>query len=464
MKRLLLFVFLTLQASIASAQNLQPEFETFFAKLEQDTLFNGNILIAHKGKVVYQKSIGYADFATQRKLNENSIFELASVSKQFTAMGIMILEKEGKLRFEDSLRKFIPELPYNRITIRHLLNHTSGLPDYMKHMMGVWDNSKIATNEDMIEFLAKKRPSVEFSPGEKYEYSNTGYALLASIIERVSGKSFGEYVAAKIFKPLGMNNTFVYTRRYKPKTVPNYAYGFVLDRAKETRRYVLPDSTLDNNYVYQFDGIVGDGTVNSTAGDMLKWDRALRTTKLVSQRSLDQAVTKGRLNNGDSTTYGFGWQISYDSVLGPRYSHSGGWPGYATFIARYPKSDWTVIVLRNADAPVGLSFVLNDLNRVIKGRPALYTQPAITISEEAAKPFVGSYKLRDGFVLRFSITNGKFYIQGTGQSPDELFPTSTTQFFSRRVGAEIEFVMGESGKADKLILTQGAVMVCPRVE
>jgi CubicO group peptidase (beta-lactamase class C family) len=330
-------------------------------------------------------------------------------------------------------------------------------------MMGTWDETKIATNEDMIAHLAKKRPATMFAPGEKYEYSNTGYALLGSIIERVSSKSFGEYLAAKIFKPLGMNNSFVYTRRYQPKKVDNYAFGFVMDRSAASRKYLLPDSTKDQSYVYQFDGIVGDGTVNSTLGDLLKWDRALNTEKLVKKRSLDLAFSRGKLKNGDSTTYGFGWQIGYDSLLGPRYSHSGGWPGYGTFIARYPKTDWTVILLRNAEAPAGLNFVLNDVTRIIKGKPALYIQEAVKLSPDAATPYIGSYRLRDGFDLTFSIENGRYYIQGTGQSRDEIFPTSSTQFFSRKVGAEIEFVMGSSGKAEKLILTQGSVFDCPRI-
>ncbi|HET6512427.1 MAG TPA: serine hydrolase [Candidatus Kapabacteria bacterium] len=465
MNRLLLFLlFLLFGLSFAVptlAQDLTPEFKRFFDAVEKDTLFNGNILIAQKGKVVYQRSIGYADFSTQRKLDENSIFELASVSKQFTAMGVMLLVEEGKIGLDDSLRRFFPELPYYGITIRHLLNHTSGLPDYMEHMMKSWPKHKIANNDDMIAELAKKRPALLFTPGEKYEYSNTGYALLASMIEKASGKNFGEYLEAKIFRPLGMKNTFVYTRRCKPQQIANYAFGYVRDRS---RLPILPDSSVTANYVYQFDGIVGDGTVNSTLGDLLKWDRALHAKKLLNKRSYDQIFARGRLNNGDSTNYGFGWQLSYDSVLGPRHFHSGGWPGYATFISRYPESDWTVIVLRNAESPVGLSFVLGDLTRIIKQKPALYTQPTISMAESSAKPYEGTYRLEEGFDLTFSIDAGKYYVQATGQPRGEVFPSSLTTFFSRRSAAEFEFVIGEDVKASRMIFTQGSsTRTCERV-
>jgi CubicO group peptidase (beta-lactamase class C family) len=151
--------------------------------------FNGNILIAEKGKVIYKKSFGFSNETTKEKLNENSIFELASVSKQFTAMAIVILKEKGQLKYDDKISKYIPELKAYNITIRNLLNHTGGLPDYKEVMDSVFDKSKIATNKDVISIFAQLKPEVLFEPNTKWEYSNTGYALLASIIEKVSGMS-----------------------------------------------------------------------------------------------------------------------------------------------------------------------------------------------------------------------------------------------------------------------------------
>ena len=192
--------------------------------------FNGNVLVAENGKIVFKKSYGFADFDTKRLLNDSSVFELASVSKQFTATGILLLKDKGKLKLTDSLRQYFPELPYSNITIWHMLTHTSGLPDYEEAMNEKWDRSKIAFNNDMIAFLAKEKLPVLFAPGTKWTYSNTAYAILASIIEKISGQSFKDYMADNIFQPLGMHHTRVYnTRRSLKDTIANYAYNLAKD-------------------------------------------------------------------------------------------------------------------------------------------------------------------------------------------------------------------------------------------
>ena len=261
-------------------------------------------------------------------------------------MGIMLLRKQGKLSYEDTLRKFFPELPYRNISIRQLMHHTSGLPDYMDLVMTHWDTSKVATNKDMIALLAEYHPRIHFAPGEKWEYSNTGYALLASIIEHVSKMSFSDYLNKYIFQPLGMNRTMVFRRRYENKIVPNYAYGYIYDT--KLKKYILPDESADvKTMVYSLDGIVGDGTVNSTTNDLLKWDRALYTEKLVSKQMLAEAFQPGLLNNDKKTAYGFGWAVGESKMSGRILNHGGGWPGYSTFIERHIDSDKTIIVLRN---------------------------------------------------------------------------------------------------------------------
>ena len=158
-------------------------------------------LLQKKVKTIYQKSFGFSDFNKQIPLNDSSIFELASIGKQFTAMCVLMLEKQGLLNLNDSLRKFFPELPYYNIKIHHLLTHTSGLPNSYKLFDNKWDHKKIAFNDDVIRLLSKEKPAIHFKPGEKWEYSNTGYDLLASIIEKVSGLSFKDCMAKNIFKP-----------------------------------------------------------------------------------------------------------------------------------------------------------------------------------------------------------------------------------------------------------------------
>ncbi|HNS46983.1 MAG TPA: serine hydrolase domain-containing protein, partial [Bacteroidales bacterium] len=172
--------------------------------------FNGNILLAHDNEIVYQACSGYED-AHLIRLRPETSFQLASVSKQFTAMAILILEAEGKLRLDDPLRNSIPELPYQGVTIRHLLNHTSGVPNYLWYIDQYWtSDSLLPTNEDLVSILAEHGDRMNFDPGERFSYSNTGYALLASVVERISGQSFGSFLTERIFIPLHMENASVH--------------------------------------------------------------------------------------------------------------------------------------------------------------------------------------------------------------------------------------------------------------
>lgn len=203
MKKIFL-ILLVLIANNLLAQKTQ-KLDSLIQKLSSNKEFNGNVLIAEKGKVIYKNSFGLANETSKEKLNENSIFELASVSKQFTAFAIVILKEKGKLKYEDKIGEILPQLSfYKNITVRNLLNHTSGLPDYMKILDSLlidetWnDGTKIATNKDILDVYEKYKPSLLFEPNEKWEYSNTGYAILASIIEKVSGKSYAEFLKSEI--------------------------------------------------------------------------------------------------------------------------------------------------------------------------------------------------------------------------------------------------------------------------
>ncbi len=311
--------------------------------------FNGNVLVAKSGKVVYQKNFGLANFYTGEKLNDSSLFDLASVSKAFTSMAIMMLKEEGKLGFDDDVRKFLPELPYEGMTIRHFLTHTSGIPDYEELMMKNFDNKKIASNADVLKMLSAIKPPINFKPGEKWRYSNTAYAMLATIVERVSGEKFGSFLDARIFKPLSMSRTRVYITRRSGEVIDNYAYGFVL--SDSLQKYVLPDSLKEFTYVYTLDGIQGDGVVNSTTPELFKWNEALYTDKLVSPATLQEAFTSAKLNNDSICNYGFGWFLENDSIDGKIVRHTGSWTGYRTLLVRFLDSKDCIIILTNTENP-----------------------------------------------------------------------------------------------------------------
>ena len=345
MKIKLLFA-ITIFGNVVFGQTKIKKIDKLLDSLFMQQKFNGNILIAEKGKVIYSRSYGLANETTKEKLIQKSIFELASCSKQFTAMAVVILNEKKKLNFDDKISKYIPELSdYGGISIRNLLHHTGGLPDYMMLMDTVWDKSKIATNKDIIEFFSKYKPKTLFVPNSKHEYSNTGYAILATVIERVSGQTYAEFLKEQIFEPLKMKNSFVYNRRLSPKNIKKYAFGYLF--IKSLNKYLLPDDYEKTKMVYWLDGVVGDGTVNSTVTDLLKWDRALYSTKLISKESIQEIFANGILNDGSIGKHGFGWRILDTKEFGRIAKHSGGWPGYMTYIERNIDTDKTIIILQN---------------------------------------------------------------------------------------------------------------------
>jgi CubicO group peptidase (beta-lactamase class C family) len=322
--------------------------------------FNGNVLVARNGEAVYQESFGPSNFYTGEMLNDSSMFELASISKAFTAMAIMMLKEQGKLSYDDDVTKYLPELPYKGMTIRHFLTHTSGIADYGDVMFkDGWDMKKIAYNEDLIMSFKRQKPAVVFNPGEKWEYSNTAYAMLATIVKRVSGKPYGVFLSENIFTPLDMKRSRTYNTRRAGEKIPNYAYGFVY--SDSLKKYVLPDSLKEYFYVRTLDGIEGDGIVNSTTGDLFKWNQALYTDKLVSRASIEEAFTSGKLNNDSLHNYGFGWFLANDSLNGKIVRHSGGWPGYRNLFVRLIDHDDCVIVLTNNENDAGRTSVANEL-------------------------------------------------------------------------------------------------------
>jgi CubicO group peptidase (beta-lactamase class C family) len=344
---LLPFAFLALFACSRKQDPLPWRLDTYLQAAQQHEQFQGSVLVATGDRIDYERQVGYADISTKRLIDRESLFELASVSKQFTATGILLLAEQGKLSVEDSLRKFFPELPYVGITLHHMLTHTSGLPDYEEVIESHWDRTKIAFNDDVIRLLAEHRPAVLFKPGDEWRYSNTGFMLLASIIERVSGEKYGDFLKKNIFDPLQMTRTRTYNTRRSGEVIENYAYGYIYDDSAKV--LLLPDSVRARQYVYYMDGIQGDGVVNSTARDLLKWHQGLRDGKVLSPASLAKAYTDATLNSGKPVNYGYGWSVRTDSTHGRVVEHGGSWPGYGTFIRRYLDQDKVIIVLSNTE-------------------------------------------------------------------------------------------------------------------
>lgn len=306
--------------------------EKLLRGLDEKGKFNGVVLVSEHSKVIYKKGFGYANYEEKKPNHVESCFRLGSVTKQFTAMAIMILSDRGKLRYDDDIRKYLPGLPYEGVTIRHLLVHTSGLPDYMVLFRDEWDKEKLAYKEDILRLLAEHHPPADFAPGEKWEYSNTGYSLLACIVEKASGAAFDVFMQENIFSPLDMQNTLLTTGQ-KDQPIKNRVYGY--------------SSSFENTDYHYLNGIVGDGGIYSTVDDMFKWDQGLYNAGLVKKSTMDEALTPYKLNDGSTTgDYGFGWSLDREGKRDV-IEHGGSWAGFINLIRRDMKNRNAIIILSN---------------------------------------------------------------------------------------------------------------------
>jgi CubicO group peptidase (beta-lactamase class C family) len=319
------------------------EFNEILEESYQKYHFNGHILVVHHGRILFNNYIGYADFNNRDTLSEESLYQLASVSKQFTAMAIMILKERKLLDYDDKMVKYIPELSgseyhyYDSISIRHLLNHTAGLPNYMYFVEKYLDKDEFPYNDAVVRLLAEHKMFLNFRPGSRFNYSNTGYMLLALIAERVSGMSFADFVEESIFLPLEMEDSFVYSRADGSRDSKNRLLGY-----KKYRRFYPIQETRN-------DGVVGDKGVYATASDLYKWDRALYTEKLVTRETLQEAFTPGKLNNGRKIPYGFGFRLKELEGDEQVVYHNGLWNGFRTAFFRYLDDNSTILVMDHTD-------------------------------------------------------------------------------------------------------------------
>lgn len=312
---------------------IATRFDSLFRSISQKKGFNGNVLVGLYGTVIYKNAFGYSDMRTKELLNVKSVFQIASVSKQFTAIAIMILHEQGKLDYSDTIQKFLPEFPYKNITVKQLLAHRSGLPNYMYFSTKYWKKKKeYMSNEDVLAQMIRYQPRPEFTPDRRYKYSNTGYAMLVLIVERISGLPFHEFMERNVFQPIGMHSTFVYNPN-NSKTIEYETKGYNKNRRK--------------SYVDFLDGVVGDKGIFSTVEDMFAWDQALYTEKIVKQSTLDEAFTPVSYDYKRDNNYGFGFRLDTLADGSRIVYHGGWWRGYNSLFVRRLNDHTTIIILCN---------------------------------------------------------------------------------------------------------------------
>ncbi len=317
--------------------------------------FNGTWLYAEHGEIISKGAYGFRDPENKLPMREDSIFEMASITKQFTAAAVMLLVRAGKLGLDDEYTKYFPEFPYPGVRIRHLLTHMSGIPDYDVEdwVAPILEKEKrIPPCSEVLRFICESDEDPVGVPGEKFCYSDIGYTLLANAVEKVSGTGFEDFLKKNIFEPAGMKDTGIYhTRR---DGIPSDR--FVRNMVLEEGGYVPSDrSKRTAGYVVGSDGLNGCDYAYTTVFDMLAWDKALREGKILTPEEQQIMYTPGRLNSGeafadeDGDGYGFGWGISNDEELGLIVSHSGGMPGLNTWFERFINADRVLLIFMSRD-------------------------------------------------------------------------------------------------------------------
>jgi CubicO group peptidase (beta-lactamase class C family) len=367
--RIVLFLFFFASTSLVAQKytvkfNLKDSLKRLFKEECVATNFSGVMLVAKEGKPLCFLANGYRDYEKKSNLRKTDIFELASVSKQFTALIIMMLQERGKLGIDDPLNKWIKGLPFEGVSIRHMLTHTSGLPDYQAIMDKHWDKSKVADNIDAIEYLKKYPEPLHFKPGEKYEYSNTGYLLLASIAEVASDANFIQLMHSWVFKPAQMKSADFRTPIMKAR-ISNMAQGHKLDPVSKQYRNALRDP--ESNYTIWLGNRKGPGRISASALDLLKWDQALYTPLFIAKTTLLEAFSPHTLLDGTISNYGFGWETELHPKLGRIVAHSGDNPGYRTYIKRYIDQNYVVILLNNNESN-RMSNILSRIDMLISNK------------------------------------------------------------------------------------------------
>jgi len=318
-----------IQVTEKNEQQKLADFDQWIDRLDVKKEISGTFLYARNGKVLYSKAVGKLHPHKNTPITIDSSFNLASVSKQFTAFGIMLLKYQGKLKYDDNVKNILKEFPYSTITVRQLLNHTSGIVDYEDLSDIYWDQQAF-TNQDMLNLFSVHKPKLDFVPDTKFEYSNTGYVVLAAIIERLSNQSLEDFSYQNIFRPLNMSNSRVFTILSKQTEFPSRVFG--QDN----------DELLD---LYKIEGVTGDGAVYSTVGDLLKWHKGLLNNTLLPESEKLEAFRRTTLADGSTYNYNFGWFV--DSKSPHNMTHDGGWVGFRTFLTRNDKDDELLVFLTN---------------------------------------------------------------------------------------------------------------------
>jgi CubicO group peptidase (beta-lactamase class C family) len=423
-------------------QHIADEIAVYLQAHQETGFLMGSVLVARAGQVLLSCGYGMANLEHTVTNTPQTKFRLGSVTKQFTAAAILQLQEQSLLKLNYPISTYLPEYPQGeQVTVHHLLTHTSGVPSYTSFSDYAQKKRIRMTLNDTIAWFSDK--PLEFTPGDRYHYSNSGYTLLAKLIETASGQSYADYLHHQIFQPLQMADSG-YDR---PELIlPHRASGYA---PFETgyRHAEFIDMSIPS----------GAGGLYSTVEDLYRWDQALYSDAVLSEASrhlmVTPAVDMGEENG--SAYYCYGW-VSDRPYNRERVGHGGRIDGFTSSIARFPHEQAVVIVLSNLEtAPVAR--ISNDLAAILFGEP--YQLPkqrqAIALNPTVYQAYVGDYELTPEVVLTVTTEAERIFAQLTGQQRVEIFPESATEFFLKVVDAQLTFEIDETGKASQVVLHQG---------
>jgi CubicO group peptidase (beta-lactamase class C family) len=402
------------------------------------------LIVLEAGRIVRAEGYGLANIEHDVPVRPNTIFQSASVGKQFTAAAVMMLAESGKIGLDDPVGEYLDDIPENwsDITVRHLLNHTSGLKDYDEEI----DLRRDYTEEEFLRVFAEQPP--DFAPGEHWSYSNTGYVLLGMIIRAASGQYWGDFVARRIFSPLGMKTARVIS---EADIIPHRAAGYrLVDGRIKNQEWVSP--SLNST---------ADGALYFSVLDLARWDAALYTEDLLSQASREVMWSPARLNDGREVGYGLGWWVG--EVRGHRVvQHSGGWQGFSSHIARYIDDSLTVAVLTNGDFVEPLPIV-----RRIAGFYNEDLAPAerkeIALSPEVLAAYAGKYQFPSRWTLETLVEDDRLVLLIFGDK-QVLRSASSSTFYNEDETRELIFIKDEKGDVTHLLYDRGVVQEARKIE
>lgn len=415
--------------------------------------FSGSVLVAKNGNILYQKTFGTLDIKNEHLLDTNSMFELGIICEEFTAAAVLKLQEIGKLKLSDPITKWLPELPYSNVTIKHLLTHCSGIPDYYDEAMtGRWGHTKAANNEDVVRMLAAVKPRLKWIPGTKYNEHQyyTEYPLLACVIERISGQSYGSFMQAHFFTPLHLHHTKVFTDMAPArKENPGHTESIYFDELKQ--QFFAADSIgASPEYLYSTESVVGGRGISSTTHDLYVWNQAFIHHQFLSRAAQRQMITPWVLKDSLSKIYmGYGFlvgQNEFGNYFQQRDFGNNETLGYSTMLIHYLQKDITIIVLANKAKPSSniagpLTYIMHDQDIVTP-----YIHKEIDLDSTILDSYTGNYEVP--YPIGVYRKKNTLWMTMEGEPDLKLLAESGTKFFSasKEYDLQLEFTKDAFGK------------------